>query len=176
MSNFKKSVLVAAVLSLSAFAANAADQGKGTVTFSGSIIDAPCSIVADAADQVVDMGQVSTAALANKGSSEPRSFNIGLEKCDFATMKTVAITFDGTPDGVDTEMLKLIGLADGAGIVITDEAGAPIKRGVASTAKSLDKGNNSLKFSAYLQGTSVTEGSVIPGEFSSVANFTLAYN
>lgn len=28
MSNFKKSVLVAAVLSLSAFAANAADQGK----------------------------------------------------------------------------------------------------------------------------------------------------
>ncbi|CNI65779.1 putative mannose-resistant/Proteus-like fimbrial protein [Yersinia pekkanenii] len=60
--------------------------------------------------------------------------------------------------------------------MITDEAGAPIKRGVASTAKSLDKGNNSLKFSAYLQGTSVTEGSVIPGEFSSVANFTLAYN
>ncbi len=32
MSNFKKSVLVAAVLSLSAFAANAADQGKGKVT------------------------------------------------------------------------------------------------------------------------------------------------
>ncbi len=41
-------------------------------------------------------------------------------------MKNVSVTFDGTPDGVDAEMLKLIGLADGAGIVITDEAGATI--------------------------------------------------
>ncbi|MHA3391019.1 fimbrial protein, partial [Yersinia pseudotuberculosis] len=30
--------------------------------------------------------------------------------------------------------------------------------------------------SAYLKGTSADEGSVVPGEFSSVANFTLAYN
>ncbi len=57
MSNFKKSVLVAAVLSLSAFAANAADQGKGKVTFTGSIIEAPCSITSEAADQVVELGQ-----------------------------------------------------------------------------------------------------------------------
>ncbi|MHA3276947.1 fimbrial protein, partial [Yersinia pseudotuberculosis] len=56
MSNFKKSVLVAAVLSLSAFAANAADQGKGKVTFTGSIIEAPCSITSEAADQVVELG------------------------------------------------------------------------------------------------------------------------
>ncbi|AAM85162.1 type 1 fimbrial protein [Yersinia pestis] len=176
MSNFKKSVLVAAVLSLSAFAANAADQGKGKVTFTGSIIEAPCSITSEAADQVVELGQISTTSLANMGSSEPRSFSIGLEKCDVATMKNVSVTFDGTPDGVDAEMLKLIGLADGAGIVITDEAGATIKRGVASVGKTLDQGSNSLKFSAYLKGTSADEGSVVPGEFSSVANFTLAYN
>ncbi|PVF11448.1 fimbria A protein, partial [Yersinia pestis] len=78
MSNFKKSVLVAAVLSLSAFAANAADQGKGKVTFTGSIIEAPCSITSEAADQVVELGQISTTSLANMGSSEPRSFSIGL--------------------------------------------------------------------------------------------------
>lgn len=46
----------------SAFAANTiatTDAGGGTMTFSGSVIDAPCSIVPDSQNIKVDLGQVS---------------------------------------------------------------------------------------------------------------------
>lgn len=42
--------------------ANAADQGHGTVTFTGSIIDAPCSIAPESIDQTVNLGQISNVA------------------------------------------------------------------------------------------------------------------
>lgn len=37
-------------------AAFAAEQGQGTVTFKGSIVDSPCSIPPETASQTVDMG------------------------------------------------------------------------------------------------------------------------
>ncbi|MGP2706387.1 fimbrial protein, partial [Serratia marcescens] len=65
--------------------AHAADQGHGKVTFTGSIIDAPCSISPETVDQTVDMGQVSNVALKNGGKSAPRQFDIKLEQCDNST-------------------------------------------------------------------------------------------
>lgn len=71
------------------------DQGHGKVTFTGSIIDAPCSISPETVDQTVDMGQVSNVALKNGGKSAPRQFDIKLEQCDNSTLKTVTTTFEG---------------------------------------------------------------------------------
>ncbi|MHA7845141.1 fimbrial protein [Serratia sp. D1N4] len=172
MSNFKMNVLAAALISASAFAVHAADQGSGTVTFTGSIIDAPCSITPQTSDQVVPLGQVSAALLANQGTSTPQTFTIDLEKCDVSTLKNVSITFNGTADG---DMLGIVGDAQGAGIVITDGSGTAIKLGQASAARLLSNGNNTLLFSAYLKGKSATPDSVKPGSFTSIANFTLAY-
>lgn len=175
MSIFKKNLLVLALVSSATFAANAADQGSGTVTFTGSIIDAPCSINPDSVDQTVALGEISQASLANKGTSIPRNFSINLENCDLTDKSKVSITFNGSPDAVNGDLLGITGTAKGAGIAITDGSGSPIKLGVASTARALGEGNNTLLFSAYLQGNSVTAGSVQPGTFSSVADFTLAY-
>jgi type 1 fimbria pilin len=174
MSILKKNMLVLALVS-SAFAANAADQGSGTVTFTGSIIDAPCSINPDSVDQTVALGEISQASLANLGTSIPRNFSIKLENCDLTDKTKVAITFNGSPDGVNSSLLGITGTAKGAGIAITDGSGAPIKLGVASTYRTLGEGSNTLVYSAYLQGNSATAGSVVPGSFSSVADFTLAY-
>lgn len=70
--NTKKIAFIAAMLSGAVMAnANAADQGHGKVTFTGSIIDAPCSISPDSIDQTVSLGQISNAALANSGTSTP---------------------------------------------------------------------------------------------------------
>ncbi|MMZ70515.1 Major MR/P fimbria protein precursor [compost metagenome] len=71
-------------------------------------------------------------------------------------------------------MLGITGTAKGAGIALTDGSGTQITLGVPSTARGLLAGNNKLNFSAYLQGNKI-DGTVKPGEFSSVANFTLTY-
>ncbi|EKT57790.1 fimbrial protein [Providencia rettgeri] len=159
---------------INASAAVAPDQGSGTVTFVGSIIDAPCSISPESSNQTVDLGQVSNALLSKAGSSTPRNFSIDLEKCDTTTKKNVTITFGGSKDSVNDKLLGITGSAKGAGVVLTDGSGTQITLDAPSAARNLLAGNNKLVFSAYLQGNTA-EGEVTPGEFTSVANFTLTY-
>ncbi|MBE4913768.1 type 1 fimbrial protein [Enterobacter cloacae complex sp. P6RS] len=156
--------------------AQAKDQGHGTVTFVGSIIDAPCSISPDSIDQTVKLGEISNVALnanGNTGSSIPRPFEIKLENCDTTTQKTVTATFTGAEDSAVANHLGITGTASGAGIVLTDGSGKPIELGKPTDAHMLQDGNNTLMFSAYLQGDGAS--AVVPGDFSAIADFTLAY-
>ncbi|MGQ5757054.1 fimbrial protein [Serratia sp. IR-2025] len=154
--------------------ANAADQGHGKVTFTGSIIDAPCSIAPESADQTVEMGQISNVALKNGGKSAPRQFDIKLEQCDTSTLKTVTTTFDGKAAAANPDLLGIIGTASGASIAITDMASNPIKLGTATAPQTLNDSNNTLRFAAYLQGDGAS-ATVVPGDFTAVADFKLAY-
>lgn len=168
--------MMAAVLVFGATSvAQAADQGHGTVTFTGSIIDAPCSIAPESVDQTVNMGQVSNVALKDGGKSVPHQFDIKLEKCDITTMKTVTTTFSGKSSVASPDRLGIIGTASGASIAITDLASNLIKLGTATPAQTLNDGNNTLRFAAYLQGDSTTDAVVVPGDFTAVAEFKLAY-
>ena len=158
-----------------AHAAPTPNQGSGTVTFSGEIIDAPCSITPDSVDQTVPMGQISSRILAKEGKSSAEPFSIELKDCALNTVKNVKVTFTGTPDAVNSKLLALSGSASGAGIVIYDQLHAKeVELGTATDGQGLNEGNNALKFAAYLQGNSAS-GAVVPGQFTSVANFTLAY-
>lgn len=176
--NFNKLAIASAMgFMLATSMVNAAtDQGHGKVTFTGSIIDAPCSINPDSIDQTVNLGQVSNVALkasSNSGTSVPRNFEIKLENCDVATLKTVKTTFTGA-DGVIDGSLGITGTAKGASIILTNGDGDQIKLGEASAARTLQNGNNTLLFSAYLQGDGA-EAVITPGDFTAVADFTLAY-
>jgi type 1 fimbria pilin len=165
--------------------ANAADQGHGTVNFVGSIIDAPCSISPDTIDQTVNLGQISNRALLKGGKSTPRVFNIKLEDCDVANLtdKTVTTTFTGTESKANPGYLAIAGTASGAAIAITSDDGNNIKLGSASPTVKVQDGKNTLRFAAYLQGNpdvknpggATVPAVIVPGEFTSVANFTLAY-
>ncbi|HGM5808611.1 fimbrial protein [Serratia marcescens] len=178
-------IMLAAVMALGVSSvAHAADQGHGKVTFSGSIIDAPCSIAPDSLDQTVELGAISNVALKDGGKSTPRNFQIKLENCELITEtkdgktknNSVALTFSGAASSVNANLLGITGTAKGAGIGITDGAGNDIKLGTATGAQTLQNGANTLSFAAYLQGTKASEaGSIVPGEFQSVADFTLAY-
>lgn len=123
---FSKVSLAAAMgLMLAAGMANAQDQGHGKVTFTGSIIDAPCSINPDSIDQTVGMGQISNVALkanGNTGTSVPRNFEIKLENCDVSTLKTVKTTFTGA-EGATDGSLGITGTAKGASIILTNGDG-----------------------------------------------------
>jgi len=162
-------------LVMAAGATNAAvtDQGHGTVTIKGSIIDAPCSITPDTIDQVVPMGQVSNKQLKNKGKSNPQSFNIKLENCDLETGKnTVSITFTGMASKGNPALIGMTGSAEGASIGLTNGAGELIKLGE-PTDVTIANGNNTLSFSAYLQGDGSSD--VVPGAFQSTVDFNLVY-
>lgn len=173
-------IMLAAVMAFGVSSlAHAADQGHGKVTFSGSIIDAPCSIAPESIDQTVELGAISNVALKNGGKSTPRNFQIKLENCELTTVapenNTVSLTFSGSASEADSKLLGITGTAKGAGIAITDGAGTNIELGKASKARELQNGANTLSFAAYLQGSSASNATIVPGEFQSVADFTLAY-
>ncbi|MBH1922365.1 fimbrial protein [Serratia marcescens] len=180
-----KIMMAAAVafgLSSTAFAA---DQGHGKVTFTGAIIDAPCSINPDSIDQTVELGQISKVALLNGGQSTPRNFSIDLENCTFAddgkgnlVKNKVALTFTGMESNANPAngLLGITGTAKGASVAITDGSGAVIKLGKPTKTQELQSGSNSLNFAAYLQGDSASTAVITEGEFQAVADFTLAYN
>lgn len=172
--NLNKIALVLGLgLSIAAGAANAADQGHGTVTFVGSIIDAPCSITPETSEQIVRMGQISTAELKDGGRSNSRAFKIALENCTTETLKTVQTTFTGAPSSIVDGSLAIEGKAQNAAIVLTNAGGKQIKLGTASDAVTLKDGNNDLNFAAYMQGNSANAAT--PGEFKAIATFSLNY-
>ncbi|ENE2355445.1 type 1 fimbrial protein [Serratia marcescens] len=158
------------------------DQGQGKVTFSGSIIEAPCSIAPESTDQTVELGAISNVALKGGGKSTPRNFQIKLENCELDSVvgsptknNTVSLTFSGSASEGNDKLLGITGVAKGAGIAITDGAGTNIELGKASKARELQNGANTLSFAAYLQGVTASGVTIVPGEFQSVADFTLAY-
>ncbi|CAN7539604.1 fimbrial protein [Pseudomonas solani] len=154
---------------------NVTNQGSGTVTFTGSIIDAPCSIDAESADQKVELGSISNVALQadnGAGTSRPKTFQIKLSDCSVATGKSVQTTFTGQ-EGVDGH-LAITGQAKGAGIVLEDLNGKVLKLGTPSAAAKLQNGENQLQFSAYLQGDG-DKDAIVPGDFQAVADFRLSY-
>lgn len=171
---FNKSLLVASLVAISSFT-HAADQGHGTVTFTGAIIDAPCSINPDSIDQTINLGQIASSALKDGGTSTPRQFQIKLENCTADTLKTVKTTFTGA-EGV-AGRLGIDGTAKGASIALTDGKGKLIKLGEATDAQTIQNGNNTIEFSAYLQGDGTTAApiDIVPGEFHSITNFSLTY-
>jgi type 1 fimbria pilin len=168
----KITIIASIVASIGISSVMAAETGGGVVTFNGSIIDAPCSIYPDSVEQTVELGQISGTTLTEGDSSVPQSFHIQLAGCSLSADSGVTVTFTGTGNADDTSLLALNGSAAGAGVAITDANDTPIVLGSASDVIALTNGDNSLEFKAFLKSDGTT---VVPGSFSSVANFTMAY-
>lgn len=172
-----KTLVIATLMALGTTStAQAAEQGGGTITFTGSIIEAPCTISQENSEQTIDLGQISNVSLANSGKSEPRQFTIALENCALATKNSVTTTFTG-PAG-NANRVGISGTAKGASIAIVDGAYNEIKLGTPSVAQVLQDGNNNLTFAAYLQGdkdATDKDMPIVPGDFQAVVNFGLNY-
>ncbi|MBU4630954.1 type 1 fimbrial protein (plasmid) [Pseudomonas sp. BF61] len=173
---FNKIAMAAALALGTITSVQAAGEGNGVVRFTGSIIDAPCSIDPNSVDQTVELGAVSNVVLVDGGNSAPKPFEIRLENCSLDTAKTVKTTFNGAAGAAG--LLGITGDARGAGIALTDGNGASIALGTASAGQLISSGASEavLSFSAYLKGDGGPADTIIPGAFSSVANFMLTYN
>ncbi|MEN4947359.1 fimbrial protein [Pseudomonas [fluorescens] ATCC 17400] len=182
--NVLAGTIMAVALAATSVSVMAADkeQGKGVITFKGTIIDAPCSIAQESQFQTIEMGQIANATLKNGGKSSPTNFKIELLGCDTSTLKKATATFTGTP-ATNPDLFALRGEARGASLAIADQNGELIKMGSESTAQVLLDGGNFLSYSAYLQGDTTpgvggaegTSAEITPGEFETFANFKLAY-
>lgn len=164
----------AMALSLVAFGAQAANGGEGVVNFSGSVINAACSIAPESADQSVDFGQISKSHLATGGISESRDIDIMLTNCDPANLvdKTVTVTFNGATLSTAPTELTTTGNT-GTAIIISSPAGGDVVFGQPGVPQIIGDGNNVLRYSSWVK--TATGGTVAEGDFTAVTNFTLAY-
>lgn len=153
--------------------AAAGGQGHGTVHFKGEIIDAPCSISPETADQTVDLGQIASAQLENKGKSTPVPFTIELQNCKIDEgQTTVTATWSGTADSHNSSAWGITGSASGASIMLRDASEKDIVLGQETSPTTLAADSTTIAMSAYLQGNGEN---VVPGTFTGVADFVMNY-
>lgn len=172
----KKVILAALISGVMSTSALAATAGSGNVTFTGSIISAPCSVAPGEENQEVELGQVSDVTLTAGNASSAQPFSIKLEGCNLEGDNVVNVTFNGSElvdeEETNTGMLQITGEASGAAVKIMNTSGEQVR--VNSVYKQqYIKGDNELKFTAALQG--LKGATVVPGNFSAVTNFTLTY-
>lgn len=187
---FKKTLLAtaasAALLSpLAAFAAG--EMGQGTITFTGSVTEAPCSITAADSNQVIDLGQISKKDLsaANKFSASV-PISIHLTGCSFGTptgtpatnLSKVGIAFTGAVSDAATGKLTNTGTAANVVVQILDKTNtAPVNfttAPAAANAQQMTDGGgagNALNFFARLFATGVGGA----GTVNSSVTYTLSY-
>ncbi|CAI1949796.1 fimbrial protein [Serratia entomophila] len=145
--------------------------------FHGTVVSRPCNIEPQSADQLVEMGTVIVKTLYRYGHTVPVPFNIKLTDCKTSVFKSVNVTFSGTEDPELPGKLAINNGDNGAAIALFDHQGAELDLNRASSAVALQNGPNVLNFTAYVQGhpSAIQNKTIIEGEFSSVANFVLAY-
>lgn len=170
-----KTVMAGAVaMALVSFGAGAANQGSGVVNFKGTIIDAPCGIAPESADQTIDFGQISKAHLNAKGTSVKKDVDIKLVNCELGeSQKTVQVTFNGQTIDAGKKMLGASNT--GAGIVMVGQDGKDVVFGTPTAAVPVTGSNNTLHYQAWVQAADMESPAVTEGAFTAVTDFTLAY-
>ncbi|HDW7643601.1 TPA: type 1 fimbrial protein [Escherichia coli] len=171
-----KSVLGMVVSFAFCSVANAAIQGQGQVNFKGTVIDAPCGIAPESADQSIDFGQISKAHLNADGISVKKNLDIKLVNCDVNELTntgSVKVSFTGT--SVNGQVKELGTAGDtGTAVVVSEASGNLVSfDGTAGAATKLQEGDNTLRYSTWVK--KATGGNLKEGDFTAVANFNLTY-
>lgn len=155
---------------VAAFAAG--DTGQGSITFTGSVLEAPCSIASADSNMTVELGQVSKKLLsaADKyGNSVP--IEIHLTGCNFGTPTAgatnpagskVAIKFPGQT-GTNGLIPNTLGNAQNVSIQLLQANGtSKVNFDAGDAGTQMYDGTNVLNFFARIASTAagVTAGSV----------------
>ena len=158
---------------------------NGTVTFTGTIVESPCSIKIGDENQTISLGESLGTASLKAGLTQPVNFDIDLVNCVFDSQKDMNIVFNASGDESSkySGYLALMGAAgemEGSYIALTDRKGTEIKLGTSATqALAVDaagKGlaNQKLSFKAWVQGD-VAAAKIDVGSFSSMTSFQITY-
>ncbi|MEZ2904210.1 fimbrial protein [Acinetobacter terrestris] len=151
----------------------------GTVHFQGSIVNSPCVVDVNSANQTVNLGQFQSTAFDGVDStSSPVNFDINLISCDTETLSNARITFKGQT--LEGQLDKLApaatqaadSVAGNVGIQILQDSAVLDVSGKDSSEKvALLDGSNKLAFQARYIAT----GDVTVGSANASADFTVTY-
>lgn len=149
----------------------------GSVHFSGGVVNAACAVDTNSEAQTVEMGQIRTNEFTGTGSwSDPQPFSIVLKDCDTTISQRVGISFDGTTDAKEPDILAVsggAGVASGIGIGIFDNQGNQIiPNAQAQAITTIEDSTTTLNFIAKYRSTS---NNVLPGKADAETWFTLTY-
>lgn len=164
------------------------DFGGGTINFSGSVTEAPCSIAPGDDNQNIKLGQVSQKLLKTAGGTGSKivPVTIHLQSCDMtadASGKTYTkahVEFTGP--GIDTSnetkgYLLNSGSAANVAVQLTDLAGAGmnISTGQGTKAVDLTSGDgNVLQFGAHMVNSGAAAAT--PGSVIAIVTYKLKYS
>ncbi len=165
--------------------------GGGTITFTGSVTEAPCSIPAGEANQNIDLGVVSNKVLTSSSlsGSTPVPVKINLKNCDLGEASTyhkASLKFldDGnlSSAGKNKGLLNVTGSKDVA-VQLLDRTGVhPIDFTSDETMKpgtevSLSTGADStIVFMAHMMGVTGSTGTPPAGNIKAQVSYQLDYH
>ena len=157
-----------------AFPASALDT-----TFTGRLINAPCTLRPSDETLQVDLGQIFQSSFNLAGRSESKPFTLHLDDCNGALASSVKVIFRGNENLALPGRLALDtgGATRGVAIAIEDASGVVLPINTPTPALPLNAGSNDLHFSAYVEGESVAllNKTIVPGPFLASATFTFEY-
>ncbi len=160
-----------------------ASGNSGELHFSGQVVNSPCNIESESLNQEVPFGQLSRASL-EAGNAAEKNISIKLKECNlnefskdvdgkWLPVKDIKITFGGKNYvGAKKEFLGVTGAASNIGIQIKDFNFDEAKSVMNQIRNK--QGENVLEFTALAKRVDGTTP-VTEGEFSSIADFKIAY-
>lgn len=163
---FKKTLLAtvttAALLGpVAAFAAG--EMGQGTITFTGSVTEAPCSVSAADTNLAIDLGQVSKNLLTGTGKfGTAVPIEIHLTGCSFAAatgntaapLSKVSVSFPGLTS--TTGMVPNTGNATNVAIQMLNRDNTNLNFTTGSSETEMRNGDGSLQLFARIASNSAT--------------------
>lgn len=162
-------LLVASVISTSAFAID------GTINFKGNVISNPCTVSTASKNLDVQLGKIGTTAFPTAGSlSAAQKFTLVLTGCP-TIVTSAKVRFDGTQVAGDSSVLAITtgtGKATGVGIKIYDKDDNQVNLYQDTATYPLTTASNNLDFKArYVSLTTA----VTAGAADGATQFTIIY-
>lgn len=155
--------------------ATAADSG--TITFTGNILTAACTVAPTSLSQTIPMGTISSGTLGtvDGATALPTNFTIVIEDCP-TDPTDISIRFGGAANATDPTILALTtGPAADFGVALFEADGATrINLNTDSAPQNVPLAGATLNFVAKLMKTSTTLAAA--GAYSAAATFSVIYN
>ncbi|MCA6220740.1 fimbrial protein [Photorhabdus antumapuensis] len=174
--NLLKALLL--LLSISSVC-NAKDKYESIVRIKVNVFREACDIQPGDDAITVDFGTVFGKHLYQNERSPGKAFSIHLINCDMTRAQEVNIKFLGKEDKELPGLLAFQPGSQASGAVVGIESLAGESISINKTIKkySLNNGNTTLDFKAYVQGepSAIKNHSIVFGRFSAISTFMLDY-
>lgn len=171
--------LIAVAMLASAALTSAAHAADGTINFTGNITDTACVVNTASANQNIPLGTVSDTAFSAAGdTAASKKVTITLESCP-AAFTTASVSFDGTSDADNTNILALTSAstATGVGVALYEADGSTlIPLHTTSSAITLDTTAGAVNNLDYVAKYMSTATAVTAGTANASTDFTIVYN